>query len=644
MTPPSRIEHVPALDGLRGAAVVAVLFFHAGHLTGGYLGVDLFFTLSGFLITSLLLAELAERGGVALGHFWARRARRLLPALGVLMVGVSIYAALVARPDELTGIRLDGIWTLLYGANWRAIASHASYWAIFTTPSPLQHTWSLAIEEQFYVVWPLVVFVIARRGAIHAGRRVFVVAATGAILGSAWMVMSYTPHDSSRAYFGTDTRIASILFGAAFAAALAAWPNIRRPSVPKQRVVQGVAYIAVLVLAWMWTSLDGQSSALYRGGFLVAALSATAIIAAASVARDSWLNRTLSISPLRALGLLSYGIYLYHWPIYTVLDATRVGTSGFALTTIRITVTLVAATISYVAIEQPIRHSRRVSRPTTELGAAHSGRRIRTPATVGAAGAVVATLIWSTAGGHALINPRDGATEPTGVAVRLAHAHPDSLRLMLTGSSIAALLKEPLRAAIGAAPVVVLNRAAIGCAFPDGATRVKFPNSAPQSAGRQCGETWRADVEAFRPNAVLYIPGRAPRGDIVEVGGKFLTPCTPALDTIYRTSLRNHVEQMMAPGTTVYLATFAYQLGHQDELRWQHTTDCINQAIRDVASRIPGVRLIDIGAHECRDAQHCTLTSRGEAVRPDGLHFHGKGATLFARWVLNQMRLPATGS
>src|SRR6478736_573720 len=153
---PTSLRHISALDGARGAAVAGVLVFHSGHLLGGYLGVDFFFVLSGFLITSLLLAESTRTGRVGLGGFWARRARRLLPALGVLIAAVVGYCLLFAKPAELTQIRGDAFATLTYVANWRQVFSHQNYFALFNAPSPLQHTWSLAIEEQFYVIWPLV--------------------------------------------------------------------------------------------------------------------------------------------------------------------------------------------------------------------------------------------------------------------------------------------------------------------------------------------------------------------------------------------------------------------------------------------------------------------------------------------------------
>ena len=154
------------MDGVRGVAVVAVLLFHAGKLRGGYLGVDLFFVLSGYLITSLLLAESSTSGRVNLFGFWARRARRLLPALLLVVAFVGLYSAVIADPGELHRIRGDALATLAYVANWRFVFGGFDYFALFSSPSPLNHTWSLAIEEQFYVVWPLLVLLVARRGQI----------------------------------------------------------------------------------------------------------------------------------------------------------------------------------------------------------------------------------------------------------------------------------------------------------------------------------------------------------------------------------------------------------------------------------------------------------------------------------------------
>src|SRR5688572_19999684 len=198
------LRHMPALDGLRGLAVAGVVLCHAGHLTGGYLGVDLFFVLSGFLITSLLLTERRDTGRISLSGFWARRARRLLPALFGMLAGVAVYAAVWADRAELDPIRADALATLGYVANWRAIFAGNGYWDVFSAPSPLEHTWSLAIEEQFYLVWPLAVLALLWVGRGSARAVLTGSLALGAA-SAAWMIASYTPGDDpQRVYLGTD--------------------------------------------------------------------------------------------------------------------------------------------------------------------------------------------------------------------------------------------------------------------------------------------------------------------------------------------------------------------------------------------------------------------------------------------------------
>ncbi|HEY5014416.1 MAG TPA: acyltransferase, partial [Acidimicrobiia bacterium] len=253
-------------------AVAGVLLFHGGHLTGGYLGVDFFFTLSGFLITSLLLAESSRTGSVGLGGFWARRARRLLPALTVLLVGVAVYSIALAKPSELAQIRGDAFGTLGYVANWHQIFAHQSYFALFTAPSPLNHTWSLAIEEQFYVIWPLIFVALLARFARSTPKAVLATSLALAGVSSVVMIVLYNPADTNRVYFGTDTRAAAILFGAALAAFLAIHGPARTRAA--RIAVECTGLVGAVVLALAWTRLDGQSSTLYRGGFAACGLAA----------------------------------------------------------------------------------------------------------------------------------------------------------------------------------------------------------------------------------------------------------------------------------------------------------------------------------------------------------------------------------
>ncbi len=226
-------QHLPALDGLRAAAVVAVLLFHAGHLQGGFLGVDLFFALSGFLITSLLLRD-ADHGGVRLLAFWGRRFRRLLPAVFVLIAVVALGAWMFGSPADLDGVRRTGGWSLAYMANWHFIGEANGYWASFDQPSMFDHLWSLAIEEQFYVVWPLVVLAVWKLSKRRYRQRNLLVVSLGGVVASfIAMLALYDPGtDPTRVYMGTDTRAASILVGAAMATAPARQRRDRVPSPP----------------------------------------------------------------------------------------------------------------------------------------------------------------------------------------------------------------------------------------------------------------------------------------------------------------------------------------------------------------------------------------------------------------------------
>ena len=227
--------HWLALDGLRGLAVLAVMAYHLGHLSGGFLGVDLFFVLSGFLITSLLLGEGARKGKVDLRRFWVRRARRLLPALAVALVAVVVAARIWLDHSTLPALRIDALATAGYVANWR-FATQAAGGYFAADPSPLRHTWSLAIEEQYYLVWPLVVvagMALARRRSRRPAVVVGVVAGVGATASALWMAAHAGVWSTDRLYLGTDTRLVAPLAGALLACALqgrtsAPSPGLRR--------------------------------------------------------------------------------------------------------------------------------------------------------------------------------------------------------------------------------------------------------------------------------------------------------------------------------------------------------------------------------------------------------------------------------
>lgn len=345
--------HVPSLDGLRAAAVIAVLVFHAGYLQGGFLGVDMFFALSGFLITSLLIRDSAGEG-VHLMTFWGRRFRRLLPAVFTLIALIAIWSWLFGSPAELDGVKNDGPWAVLYMANWHFIAESGGYWASFTQPSMFDHLWSLAIEEQFYVLWPVVLLAIwswSRRPQ----RTLMVVAIVGVIVSFTTMLFLFDGGDPTRVYMGTDTRAASLLVGA-----LVATSPVRR--FVRRVVMRADARLEIVILAlgagvlWSWFAVDGTSaSALFRGGLLLHSLACATIVVLLASAHRGPTSRALGWAPLAWIGTLSYGLYLWHWPLYVIMSPERMGFDGVALAVVRIAASFVVAYISFRIIEDPLR-------------------------------------------------------------------------------------------------------------------------------------------------------------------------------------------------------------------------------------------------------------------------------------------------
>ncbi|HLG00148.1 MAG TPA: acyltransferase, partial [Acidimicrobiia bacterium] len=355
-TATSRVEHAPALDGLRAVAVLAVLAYHGGvhAVPGGYLGVDVFLVLSGYLITALLLAEWRRAGRIDLGRFWERRIRRLLPALALVVGAVVVHAAAAGSSSQVRG---EAVASLTWTQNWYLALRDSSYFALFTEASPLRHIWSLALEAQWYLVWPLVVALILR---FTGGATRTLAAATLALAAAsaALMAVSFDPGaDPSRIYYGTDTRGHVLLIGAALALYLHRAPS--EPARPGRGWVVG-GFGGVAVLAWAFANLADLEPRLYRGGFAVVGLAAAAVVAAA-VRTGSPVERVLRLPPLPALGRISYGVYLWHWPLYVWFGSSVVTTAA----------AIGLAVVSYRIVELPVRTApRAVRRPALVLSLA----------------------------------------------------------------------------------------------------------------------------------------------------------------------------------------------------------------------------------------------------------------------------------
>ena len=340
------------MDGLRALAVLAVVWYHLSprSLPSGYLGVDVFMVVSGFLITGLLVREFDRTGRVHLAAFWGRRFRRLVPALVLMLFAVALWTHLAGPRALSPSIHSQGLAALFYVSNWKLIADGVTYGGAVGASCPLVHLWSLAVEEQFYLLWPplLVGLLTISRG--HR-RRVAVVAGLGALASALLMARFFANgHDTIRAYYGTDTRAQAFLIGA-LAALVAPQLRERGRLVVRRLGVIGLAGLAVVVLT-------DVPDLLYRGGFaVVAVLAAFAVVA---TTMPGPVTRGLDRAPLRAIGRVSYGIYLWHWPAITLLTPERLGLTGLPVTVVRLAATGAGAAGSWFAIERRLPRVRAV--------------------------------------------------------------------------------------------------------------------------------------------------------------------------------------------------------------------------------------------------------------------------------------------
>ncbi len=347
-------RRAPGLDGVRALAVLAVMGFHEGvsELSGGFLGVDVFFVLSGFLITDLLVSQYDRLGRLDLKDFWSRRARRLLPALALMLIVVSA-AATVIEPGQGASLRLALLAAVTYTSNWYQILHHVSYFAslgLFTKPPPLDHLWSLAIEEQFYLIWPLILWLLILR---LNGRRARVTATLIlAAMSALAMALEYSPGDPSLVYYGTDTHASALLIGAALALAL---PLATVASLPTAHVrrLDAAGVVGLVLLAWAAGHFSGADPAVYPVGLILAAVGAAGLVVAA--ASTGVIAAMTGLPPLRWVGIRSYGIYLWHWPVIALAGAIiGAGANSAWMWFIEAAVSIGLACVSWRFVETPI--------------------------------------------------------------------------------------------------------------------------------------------------------------------------------------------------------------------------------------------------------------------------------------------------
>ena len=615
-------RRVPGFDGLRAVAVIAVLLFHAGvgFFGGGMLGVDVFFALSGYLITTILVNEHGRSGGLRLGQFYARRARRLVPALLVLIVGVAAYAYWIAGTEVLASIRGDALSTLGYVSNWRFIFSDQGYFVHFGPPSPLLHTWSLAVEEQFYLLWPLMALIVLRRSS---PRRLAAVACAGA-LGSLVMstVLFHVGAGSARLYYATDTRAQAILVGACLGALEPligrrrlgeARPDGGRWSGRASRLGLAAAGVAAaLFLGWAVHSVNDRSALLYQGGFFLVALATTVLIVVNVHHPRALVARMLSWAPLAYVGRISYGLYLYHWPIFLALDHQRSGLSGPALLSARLAATFALAVVSFHLLEQPVRSGRFHRRVQLGLGLP-----------VGAAATtalIVATSIPAAAA------PPAGAIAPVPATASLhgaaAAPAPRVVNVLLVGDSMGMTLGEGLGAQASAWGVNLVDEAVIGCDLDPSAT-VDLQGDITRAA-QGCADWqthWAGQIARLHPDVVAVALGRWEVSNRV-VDGRWTTIGQPLWDNKLEGLLHQAVGIAAAGGAKVALFTLPYVQqtteqpnGQPWDINLPARTDAFNAVLRNVAAGNPATTSI-VDINRLLDPQgHYTSYIDGVRVR-----------------------------
>jgi peptidoglycan/LPS O-acetylase OafA/YrhL len=432
MSTAERGTHVPALDGLRGLAVAGVVAFHLGTvgdawgptLAGGWLGVDVFFTLSGFLITSLLLAEAGRSTRIDLVAFWRRRLRRLQPAAIVAIAGIVATARWWAPAGTADSTREQALAALAGLANWQSLWADRAY-AAGEAPSAFEHFWSLGVEEQFYVLWPLLVAGLAlllRRRLVSTVRAV----ALAGIAGS-WALLAV--HDLQRGYLGTDSRVGSILLGAALATVL----PLGAPAVGDRarRAAAAAGWAGAGVTAVLWAVAGWPPDLPLEVVLPVQGLATVGLLVGLTAAPASVPARVLAVRPLATLGRVSYGVYLWHWPVLVVLTPTRLGLGGAATTVVRLAATAVLVALSYRFVERPIRIGAALRRTRVAFPVAVAG--VAAFALVGVRG-VASEPAWARADGSLI----RGETPVADVAPTPDGRAPE--RVLVVGDSIATSL------------------------------------------------------------------------------------------------------------------------------------------------------------------------------------------------------------
>jgi peptidoglycan/LPS O-acetylase OafA/YrhL len=648
---------------VRAVAVALVLAGHGGipGMSGGFIGVDVFFVLSGFLITSLLLDELGRSGRIDLGDFWIRRARRLLPALVVMVLAVAAGRKFFS-PEAVAGLRDDAVAAFFWAANWMFVADKTDYFTQGAPPSPLQHAWSLGVEEQYYIVWPLLLVAVAVLLAARAHRRqgwatlggvrftVFLLAVLGALASAAAAILLASNATRDRVYFGTDTRAQALLVGAAASALLVGdWSALNRGwSLIRSRWAKWTARVLpVIGLALLGVAAHcatGSAREFREGSLIAVAIAAVLVIAPVALDQRGPVAAVLAWRPLAWLGTISYGVYLWHWPIFLMLNGARTGWSGLSLFAVRCAATLAVSVVSYWLIERPVRRWRPVLVPLLPLAGA--------TAATAAAVTMLVVPVGVKPGGSA----PDGSLPPGVSSVAVVSPSPPKtprpartvaqrdprrpFTVSVFGDSIGWTLMHFLPPTPG---FDFVNHTVIGCSLVRGGPYRYLGQTLDQKSECESWPSrWRSEIAADRPDAILLIVGRWETVDRVNEGS-WTHIGDPAFDAYLTGELGRAVDILSAAGAPLTVTNLPYSRRGErpDGSLWpEDQPERVNQwntmLSRTIGGRT-GVRILDLNKKLCPQGGY-TADVDGIQVRSDGVHLTAEGVQWLTPWLEKSLR------
>lgn len=638
--PHTSLPYRPAIDGLRAFAVLSVMLYHMvpAALPGGWFGVDVFFVISGFLITALLLAEYRRRRGrIDLLGFWMARARRLLPALFVVLAAVLFAAAFLTLPGRTGNVAGDVLATLGYVANWRFVLGDEAYFGQVASPSPVRHAWSLAVEEQFYLVYPLLL--IGLLALVRRRATLVTILALGAAASALLMSLLHHPGlDPSRVYYGTDTRAHQLLVGAAVAAFTSGGPG----AVDRERVrvldrwCRRLALPALaVVLSASWWAGRAQS-ALFEGWAVVLSLLICIVLVAATSPSSSLAQRVLSWEPLRRIGLVSYGLYLWHWPIVIFLNDQVLPWPTPARVALQASLTALLSWLSYRFVERPIRKQgiRALVPRVPRLGAVTCW--VTAPLLV-----IGALALPAAARTVAPVSPL-GSDE---VSIAQPVYRPDGRMTTVTfiGNSVPKSLIENFRAS-NHPDLRLVDHTNVGC-DPLDAPRYFDGSRQPDQAGcQEWRDGWTKDVPTGEPDVVVFFVAQTMVSDRL-VGGKVVEFGSDAwVELVERALDRARRSAGSGQFALMNLACHDMPTFGSDEISRVNDDEYVqglNDTVAGWAER-EGVPVLDQHALLCPGGTVHDVVN-GVPLYDDSIHFTSESAPIFWRWLAPRLQQISRG-